>query len=49
MELVIVEFDASVELDATEYAKVVGTEVIGGIDLGNGRSRRTMCGRDGRH
>ena len=51
MELVVVELDTNVELDATEYAEVVGTEVIGGTDLGNGCGTAgvwSQRGRDGR-
>ena len=51
MELVVVELDTNAELDATEYAEVVGTEVIGGTNLGNGRGTTgvwSQRGRDGR-
>jgi hypothetical protein len=36
-----VELDAGTELDATEYAKVAGVELVGGIDFGSGRGRGT--------
>jgi hypothetical protein len=37
-----------VELNATEYAEVVGAEFIGGTDLGSVYGRRMERGRDGR-
>jgi hypothetical protein len=40
MELVVVELNAGLELDAMEYAEVVGAELDSGTDLGSGRSRR---------
>jgi hypothetical protein len=43
MELVVVEFDTGTELDATECAKLVG-----GTDLGSGRSRWMEHSRNGR-
>jgi hypothetical protein len=49
MELVLVELDASVELDATECTELIGVELGGGMDLGSGRGRRMERGRDRRH
>jgi hypothetical protein len=39
MELVIMELDIGVELDATECVKVAGVELVERTDLGNGCSR----------
>jgi hypothetical protein len=39
MELVIMELDIGMELDATECVKVAGVELVDRTDLGNGRSR----------
>ena len=48
MEVVFVELDNGVELDAIEYREVAGAELISGTDLGSGRGKRMECGRDGR-
>jgi hypothetical protein len=45
MELVVVELNAGLELDAMEYAEVAGAELDSGTDLGSGHSRR-MEARD---
>jgi hypothetical protein len=39
MELVIIELDTGVELDATECVEVDGAELVDGTNLGNGRGR----------
>jgi hypothetical protein len=43
MEVVVVELDTDAELDAIECA-----ELVGGTDLGSGRSRWMERSRDGR-
>jgi hypothetical protein len=48
MELVLVEHNAGVELDATEYAEVIGAELVGSTELGSGRGRQMERGHDGR-
>jgi hypothetical protein len=39
MELVVVERDTGMELDATECVEVAGAELGGGTDLSSGRGR----------
>jgi hypothetical protein len=48
MELVVVELDTDIELDAPECAEVAGAEIIGGTDIGSGHDRWMECSRDGR-
>jgi hypothetical protein len=48
MELVLVEHNAGVEIDATEYAEVTGAELVGSTKLGSGRGRQMEHGHDGR-
>jgi hypothetical protein len=48
MDLVVVELNAAVELDTTEYAEVAGVELVGGTDLVNGRGRLMERDRDRR-
>jgi hypothetical protein len=49
MELVVVERDTGVELDATECAEVAGPELVDGTDLSSGRGRWMERIHDGRH
>ena len=49
MELVLLELDVGVELDATECLEVAGAELGGDTVLNGDRDRRMEPGRDGRH
>jgi hypothetical protein len=48
MELVFVELDIGMKLDATECSKGTSAELDGGTDLDSGRSRRMEHSHDRR-